>query len=94
MVSSPIFEAFLRGELTRRYRAQTKGVRCDSKTGQIWSDDREVTLKLSDPQRKLVRFLHQREGAVYKYNDIAEEVWGVGEGVSPGASYELVKRVR
>ena len=94
VVSSPIFEAFLRGELTRRYRAQTKGVRCDSKTGQIWSDDREVTLKLSDPQRKLVRFLHQREGAVCKYNEIAEEVWGVGEGVSPGAIYELVKRVR
>lgn len=94
VVFSPIFEAFLRGELTRRYLAQTKGVRCDSKTGQVWSDDREVTLELSEAQRKLLRFLYQREGAVCTYNEIAEEVWGVGEGVSPGAIYELAKRVR
>ncbi len=93
-VFSPIFEEFLATELIRRRKAQTRGLRCDLQTGQIWSDDEEVTLKLSDAQRKLVRFLHQREGAVCTYDEIAEEIWGVGEGVSPGAIYELVKRVR
>ena len=93
-VFSAIFEAFLQGELTRRRGAETTGVRCDVETGQIWSDDQEVTLKLSDPQRRLVRLLFQRDGAVCSYDDIAEEVWGIGEGVTPGAIYELVKRVR
>jgi DNA-binding response OmpR family regulator len=49
---------------------------------------------LSEPQRKLVRLLHYRRGAVCSYDEIAEEVWGVGEGVTPGAIYELVKRLR
>jgi hypothetical protein len=93
-VFSAIFEAFVRSELARRRRGGTKGVRCDFKTGQVWTDDREVTLKLSEAQRKLVRSLYQRAGAVCTYDEIAEEVWGVGEGVSPGAIYELVKRVR
>lgn len=93
-VFSPVFEEFLTTELIRRRKAQTRGLRCDLQTGQIWSDDEEVTLKLSDAQRKLVRFLHQREGAVCTYDEIAEEIWGIGEGVSPGAIYELVKRVR
>ncbi len=93
-VFSPIFEEFLATELVRRRKAQTRGLRCNLQTGQIWSDDEEVTLKLSDAQRKLVRFLHQREGGVCTYDEIAEEIWGVGEGVSPGAIYELVKRVR
>jgi len=94
VVFSLTFEEFLATELARRHRAQTRGVRCEYKTGRIWSDDEEVTLKLSEPQRKLVRFLYQREGAVCTYDEIAEEVWGVGEGVSPGAIYELVKRLR
>jgi hypothetical protein len=93
-VFSPIFEEFLATELIRRRKAQTRGLRCDLQTGQVWSDDEEVTLKLSDAQRKLVRFLYQKEGGVCTYDEIAEEVWGVGEGVSPGAIYELVKRVR
>jgi hypothetical protein len=94
VVFSPIFEAFLQSELVYRRRAGTKGVHCDFKTGQIWVDDREVTLELSEAQRKLVRSLYQKAGAVCTYDEIAEEVWGVGEGVSPGAIYELVKRVR
>jgi hypothetical protein len=94
VVFSPIFEVFVQGELVYRRRPGTKGVRCDIKTGQIWVDDREVTLELSEAQRKLVRSLHQKAGAVCTYDEIAEEVWGVGEGVSPGAIYELVKRVR
>jgi hypothetical protein len=94
VVFSPIFGAFVQGELAFRHRSGTKGVRCNLKTGQIWSDDREVTLTLSDAQRKLVRLLYDRSGAVCTYDEVAEEVWGVGEGVSPGAIYELVKRVR
>jgi len=93
-VFSPVFEAFLKGQLTTRRRARAKGVRCDPESGRIWSDDREVTLQLSDPQRRLVRLLHGRRGAVCSYDEIAEGVWGVGEGVTPGAIYELVKRVR
>jgi hypothetical protein len=93
-VFSPIFDAFLRGELAQRRGSKAQGVRCEPETGRIWSDDREVTLQLSEPQRKLVRLLHYRRGAVCSYDEIAEEVWGVGEGVTPGAIYELVKRLR
>jgi hypothetical protein len=94
VVFSPIFGAFVQGELAYRRRSGIKGVRCDVKTGQIWVDGREVTLELSEAQRKLVRSLYHKAGAVCTYDEIAEEVWGVGEGVSPGAIYELVKRVR
>jgi hypothetical protein len=93
-VFSPIFGAFLRGELERRRGSKAQGVRCEPETGRIWSDDQEVTVKLSELQRKLVRLLHHRRGAVCSYDEIAEEVWGVGEGVTPGAIYELVKRLR
>lgn len=94
LIFSPVFEAFLRAELARRHGAEARGIRCDPATGRVWSDDQEVTVKLSEPQRRLVRLLFQRRGAVCSYDEIAEEVWGVGEGVTPGAIYELVKRVR
>jgi len=94
VVFSPVFGAFLRAELARRRGEESSGVRCDLETGQIWSDDQEITLKLSEPQRRLVRLLYQREGAVCTYDEIAQQIWGVGEGVTPGAIYELVKRVR
>jgi hypothetical protein len=94
VVFSPVFGAFLRAELARRRGEESIGVRCDPDTGQIWSDDQEITLKLSEPQRRLVRLLHERGGAVCTYDQIAEQIWGVGEGVTPGAIYELVKRVR
>jgi hypothetical protein len=94
IVFSLAFGAFLRGELSRRRGAENRGVRCDLETGQIWSDEHEITLKLSEPQRRLVRLLYQRGGGVCTYDEIAEQIWGVGEGVTPGAIYELVKRVR
>jgi hypothetical protein len=94
VVFSPVFGTFLRAELARRRGAESKGVRCDLETGQIWSDDDEITLKLSEPQRRLVRLLYRSGGAVCTYDEIAEQIWGVGEGVTPGAIYELVKRVR
>jgi hypothetical protein len=94
VVFSPLFGAFLRAELARRRGAESKGVRCDLETGQIWSDHDEITLKLSDPQRRLVRLLYRSAGRVCTYDEIAEQIWGVGEGVTPGAIYELVKRVR
>jgi hypothetical protein len=94
LIFSPVFDAFLRSELARRRGAEVRGVRCDPETGRVWSDEQEVTVKLSEPQRRLVRLLYQRRGAVCSYDEIAQEVWGVGEGVTPGAIYELVKRVR
>jgi len=93
-VFSPVFEAFLRTELRRPRGVETSGVHCNLETGQIWSDDHEITLSLSEPQRRLVRLLYQSGGAICTYDQIAEQVWGVGEGVTPGAIYELVKRVR
>jgi hypothetical protein len=94
VVFSPVFGEFLRAELAWRRGQESSGVRCDLETGQIWSDTEEITLKLSEPQRRLVRLLYEREGAVCTYDEIAEQIWGVGEGVTPGAIYELVKRVR
>ncbi|MCB0163272.1 MAG: winged helix-turn-helix domain-containing protein [Anaerolineae bacterium] len=70
------------------------GVWVDADTGQIFVGDEEITLVLSEPQRKLIQFLCDRVGTVCSYDDIAVGVWGIGEGVSPGAIYELVKRVR
>jgi DNA-binding winged helix-turn-helix (wHTH) protein len=91
---SPLFKAFIQTKLKSRPQVAIKGLYCDFETGQIWVDEEEITLKLSEPQRKLVAFLYQRAGVVCSYDEIAEGVWGVGEGVSPGAIYELVKRVR
>ena len=72
----------------------SQGLRCEFETGRIWLDERELTLRLSEPQRQLIMFLYRQVGAVCSYDDIAAEVWGTGEGVSPGAIYELVKRIR
>lgn len=92
---SPVFEAFIQTKLKGQPEVITKkGLYCAFETGQIWVDDEEITLKLSEPQRKLVAFLFQKANVVCSYDEIAEGVWGVGEGVSPGAIYELVKRVR
>jgi hypothetical protein len=93
-VFSPLFEAFLRTELTHPGGVERRGVHCNLQTGQIWSDDREITLSLSEPQRRLIRLLYRSGGAICAYDQIAEQVWGVGAGVTPGAIYELVKRVR
>lgn len=71
---SAIFERFVQGELTERRRGRTKGARRDFNTGQVWTDDQEVTLKLGEAQRTLVRFLYRRSGAACTYDDIAEEV--------------------
>jgi hypothetical protein len=94
MIFSPVFKAFIQTQISGQPQEGAKGLYCDFQTGQIWVDDQEVTLRLSEPQRKLVAFLYQRSGVVCSYDEIAEGVWGVGEGVSPGAIYELVKRVR
>jgi DNA-binding winged helix-turn-helix (wHTH) protein len=93
-VFSPIVEAFVRSQSTVRSPAKRLGVHCNPETGQIWVDDREVTLELSEPQRMLVRFLYKQSGKTCSQDEIAGEVWGTGEGVSSGAIYELIKRVR
>lgn len=93
-IFSPLFAAFVSQELAGQSETVVKGIRCDFETGQIWVDDRELTLQLSEPQRKIITFLYQKAGIVCTYDEIAQGVWGVGEGVSPGAIYELVKRVR
>jgi hypothetical protein len=92
---SPVFSAFVQTKSARRQsQVSSKGLYCDFQTGQIWLDQQEITLKLSEPQRKLISYLYQRSGVICTYDEIAEGVWGIGEGVSPGAIYELVKRVR
>jgi hypothetical protein len=94
-VFAPIFEGFVRSELTKRRGGVPRGIRCDEQTGQIWVDDREVTLELSEPQRKLVRLLCQKVGAVCTKDEIAQAVWPEAKGdVFDAAIYELVKRVR
>ncbi len=93
-IFSPVFAAFIKQELINKSDVITKGLYCDFETGQIWVDDEEVTLHLSEPQRKLIAFLYEKVGTICTYDEIAHGVWGVGEGVSPGAIYELVKRVR
>ena len=93
-VFGELFAAFVHGEIERRRRAVECGVRCDFETGHIWADGREVTLDLSESQRRLVRFLCKRVGQVCTHQQIVEAVWEAGAGVSPGAIYELVKRVR
>jgi hypothetical protein len=45
-------------------------------------------------ESRVVLILHRHGGAICTYDQIAEQVWGVGAGVSSGAIYELVKRVR
>lgn len=94
LVFSPIFEAFVRQQSTQAAGPAHQGLHCDFETGRIWLDERELTLRLSEPQRQLVMFLYRQAGTVCSYDDIAAEVWGTGEGVSPGAIYELVKRLR
>jgi DNA-binding winged helix-turn-helix (wHTH) protein len=96
-IFSSVFKAFVQTKLASgqpQKQVTNKGLYCDFQTGQIWLGDQEVTLKLSEPQRRLIAFLYQKAGIVCTYDEIAEGVWGVGEGVSPGAIYELVKRVR
>lgn len=93
-IFSPLFALFVEQELSARSKTTKRGLRCDFASGQIWVDDQEMTLQLSEPQRQLINYLYQRAGMVCSYDEIAIGVWGVGEGVSPGAIYELVKRVR
>ncbi len=74
---------------------KTRGIHCDPETGHIMLNGREVTLQLSEEQRKLVRFLFSRKGATCTKDEIALEIWGdIEEGMSDSAIYELVKRVR
>ena len=94
MIFSPLFALFVEQELLTRSETINRGLRCDFESGQIWVDDQEMTLQLSEPQRQLINYLYQRAGMVCTYDEIAIGVWGIGEGVSPGAIYELVKRVR
>lgn len=91
---SPIFRQYIETTFGPALTQSKTGVQIDPNTGQIVVDENEVTLKLSEPQRKLLQFLHDRIGMVCTYDEIAVGVWGIGEGVSPGAIYELVKRVR
>ena len=71
------------------------GIYCDLDNGRIWVDAQEITWELgSEHQRQLILLLFSRAGVVCSYDEIAEEVWGVGEGVTPAAIRELVNRIR
>jgi hypothetical protein len=93
-VFSPLFKAFLIRESSYYQGRSPRGIRCNDETGQIWVDGKEITLQLSDLQRKLVRYLYSQNGSTCTHDEIVNAVWGAGEGVSPGAVYELVKRLR
>ena len=93
-IFSPLFKAFLRRESAYYQGLSPRGVQCNDDTGQIWVDGKEITLQLSDLQRKLVRYLYSQNGSTCTHDQIVDVVWGAGEGVSPGAVYELVKRLR
>ncbi|MGB2965009.1 MAG: winged helix-turn-helix domain-containing protein [Anaerolineales bacterium] len=93
-IFSPLFQSFLIQEATYFHHRGPQGVQCNEFTGQIWVDGKEITFQLSDLQRKLIRHLHSQNGSTCTHQEIVTAVWGAGEGVSPGAVYELVKRVR
>ncbi|MEN6479104.1 MAG: winged helix-turn-helix domain-containing protein [Anaerolineales bacterium] len=92
VVRSPLLRAFVTAYHTAD--VQRSGVRCDLETGQIWLDGQEITLELSEAQRRLLRHLYRHQGRVCGQQSIAEVIWDTADGVSPGAIYELVKRVR
>jgi len=93
-IFSLLFETFIQRRLNRMRQGSNKGVHCDFETGKIWANGKDITLELSDQQRKLLRFLYQRAGSVCTYQEIIDAVWGVAAGVLPSAIYELVKRAR
>jgi len=93
-IFSPLFQSFLNLEADYFQRRSPRGIQCNEITGQIWVDEKEITLLLSDLQRKLLRHLYSQNGSTCTHQEIVTAVWGAGEGVSPGAVYELVKRVR
>ena len=92
-VFSSIFEAFVKDELATRQRAAAKGIHCDLETGRIRVDGKEMTWQLSELQRKLVLLLYRKGGMVCTYDEIAEEVYGLGVGVSTAAIRQLVARI-
>jgi hypothetical protein len=93
-IFSHLFHTFLNQEAAYFQGRSPRGVQCNKITGQIWVDGKEITLTLSDLQRKLIRHLYSQNGSTCTHDEIVNVVWGAGEGVSPGAVYELVKRLR
>lgn len=93
-IFSPLFQSFLIQEAAYFQHRVPQGVECNQFTGQIWADGKEITFQLSDLQRKLIRHLHSQNGSTCTHQEIVTAVWGAGEGVSPGAVYELIKRLR
>lgn len=95
---SPLFERFLQAELPASPRPPVSAdgdLRLDADTDQIWAGSEEITWTLaSEHQRALVRLLIRNAGGVTTFDEIASQVYGVGEGVSPGAIRELVNRTR
>lgn len=91
-MASPVLDSFIRQYLATE--TPQSGLHCDLETGQIWLHGREITLQLSEAQRRLLRHLYRNQGQVCRQDDIIATVWETTEGVSPGALYELVKRVR
>jgi len=94
MMFSQVFAAFVRGQLNQARRMENKGVLYEAESGRVWVDGREITLELSDQQRKLLRLFYQRAGKVCTFQEIEEAVWGAGQGIYPKMIHETVKRLR
>ena len=93
-IFSPLLEKFVKEEALRQQQIILRGVRHDPKNGHIWVDDRDVTLELSEQQRKLLIFMYENAGAVCTHDQISMEIYGVGVGVSPATIQALVTRLR
>lgn len=99
---SPLFAHFIARTYSNQSTTSAKptpnpttGIVCDLETEQIWVDGEEITWLLgSEHQRRLILLLYSKAGAVCRYDEIAETIWGVGEGVTPGAIRELANRTR
>lgn len=94
VVFTPLLAAHIQQHAKETTLPSASGLRVDSASGQIFVNEREVTLGLSEPQRILLRVLFQKRGETVTYQDIADAVWKTNDGVTPGAIYELVKRTR
>ena len=92
---SPLFERFVRTQADATPGQRAAGIYLEQVTNHIWADGVDITWELgSEHQRDLLRLLGQNAGEMVSYDEIAEAVWGVGEGVTPAAIRELVNRTR
>lgn len=95
IIFSPVFEAFVRQELSKQRQSVRRGLWCDEDAKRVWLNGQEVT-QLSTDQYALLEFMCRRPGKICTKDEIAQEVWScwAEEGITDAQIYQLVKRVR